>query len=135
MQSKCPEDDRHVASEADRAADALETERLELEAVGEPIVLPDGKRIYPPLLYGEPVDLLACRLLEMDDPAGSTFLRLIGPPGAGKSQIAHAIAHRLWTGRGRNVTERHGVPFYGTASACALRMGSMSRQEPVMALQ
>ena len=33
----------------------------------------------------------------------STFLRLIGPPGAGKSQIARAIAYRLWTGRGREV--------------------------------
>ena len=49
----------------------------------------------------------------MDDPAQSTFLRLIGPPGAGKSQIARAIAYRLWTGRGREVTERHGAPFYG----------------------
>ena len=33
----------------------------------------------------------------------SSFLRLIGPPGAGKSQIARAIAYRLWTGRGREV--------------------------------
>ena len=78
-----------------------------------PILLPDGKRIYPPLLHGEPVDRIACDLLDMDDPAGSTFLRLIGPPGAGKSQIARAIAHRLWTERGRTVSERHGVPFYG----------------------
>ena len=43
----------------------------------------------------------------------STFLRLIGPPGAGKSQIARAIAYRLWTGRGREVADRHGAPFYG----------------------
>ena len=49
----------------------------------------------------------------MHDPAASSFLRLIGPPGAGKSQIARAIAYRLWTGRGREVAERHGVPFYG----------------------
>ena len=49
----------------------------------------------------------------MQDPAESTFLRLIGPPGAGKSQIARAIAYRLWTGRGRQVTDRHGAPFYG----------------------
>ena len=49
----------------------------------------------------------------MDDPAQSTFLRLIGPPGAGKSQIARAIAYRLWTGRGREVADRHGAPFYG----------------------
>ena len=87
--------------------------RSTLESAGEPIVLPDGKRIYPPLLHGEPVDELACALLDMDDPARSTFLRLIGPPGAGKSQIARAIAYRLWTGRGRAVEERHGSPFYG----------------------
>ena len=49
----------------------------------------------------------------MDDPAQSSFLRLIGPPGAGKSQIARAIAYRLWTGRGREVADRHGAPFYG----------------------
>jgi DNA replication protein DnaC len=42
----------------------------------------------------------------MHDPARSTFLRLIGPPGAGKSQIARAIAYRLWTGRGREVADR-----------------------------
>jgi MoxR-like ATPase len=65
------------------------------------------------MLHGDPVDRLACSLLDMHDPAGSAFLRLIGPPGAGKSQIARAIAHRLWTGRGRAVSERHGIPFYG----------------------
>ncbi|MGB0092917.1 MAG: AAA family ATPase [Solirubrobacteraceae bacterium] len=40
-------------------------------------------------------------------------MRLIGPPSAVKSQIARAIAYRLWTGRGRQVADRHGVPFYG----------------------
>ena len=49
----------------------------------------------------------------MDDPARSSFLRLIGPPGAGKSQIARAIAYRLWTERGRAVEDRRGAPFYG----------------------
>ena len=66
-------------------------------------MLPDGKRIYPPCLHGQPIDELALALLDMHDPAQSTFLRLIGPPGAGKSQIARAIAYRLWTGRGREV--------------------------------
>ncbi len=61
----------------------------------------------------QPIDELALALLDMHDPAQSTFLRLIGPPGAGKSQIARAIAYRLWTGRGRDVAERHGAPFYG----------------------
>ena len=54
-------------------------------ADGEPILLPDGKRIYPPRLHGQPIDELACALLDIDNPAESTFLRLIGPPGSGKS--------------------------------------------------
>ena len=49
----------------------------------------------------------------MHDPAESRFLRLIGPPGCGKSQIARAIAYRLWTDRGQAVEQRHGAPFYG----------------------
>jgi MoxR-like ATPase len=100
-----------VAAEGDLAPHPAAP--LELEPAGEPIVLPDGRRIYPPLLHGEPVDRIACALLDPADPARSTFLRLIGPPGAGKSQIARAIAHRVWTGRGQQVTERHGAPFYG----------------------
>ena len=100
-----------VATEGDLVADPATP--LELEAAGEPILLPDGKRIYPPCLHGQPVDELALALLDIDDPASSSFLRLIGPPGAGKSQIARAIAYRLWTARGREVDERHGVPFYG----------------------
>ena len=102
-----------VAAEGDLAAERTTVDRLELEPIGEPIVLPDGKQIYPPRLHGQPIDELACALLDMREPADSTFLRLIGPPGAGKSQIARAIAHRLWTGRGRSVESRHGVPFYG----------------------
>ena len=100
-----------VAAEGDLAPDPAAP--LELEAAGEPILLPDGKRIYPPCLHGQPIDELALALLDMDEPAQSTFLRLIGPPGAGKSQIARAIAYRLWTGRGREVADRHGAPFYG----------------------
>ena len=100
-----------VAAEGDLVPDPAAP--LELETAGEPILLPDGKRIYPPCLHGQPVDELAVALLDMDDPAQSTFLRLIGPPGAGKSQIARAIAYRLWTGRGREVADRHGAPFYG----------------------
>src|SRR5215204_1450444 len=102
-----------IAEQGDLAPAATPAEPLALESAGEPIELPDGKLIFPPLLHGRPVDELACGLLDMDDPARSAFLRLIGPPGAGKSQIARAIAHRLWTGRGRAVEERHGSPFYG----------------------
>jgi len=100
-----------VAAEGDLAPEAKAA--LELATPGEPILLPDGKRIYPPRLHGAPVDELALALLDMTDPAASTFLRLIGPPGAGKSQIARAIAYRLWTRRGREVADRHGAPFYG----------------------
>ena len=100
-----------VAAEGDLVPDPAAP--LELETAGEPILLPDGKRIYPPCLHGQPIDELALALLDMEDPAQSTFLRLIGPPGAGKSQIARAIAYRLWTGRGREVADRHGAPFYG----------------------
>jgi len=102
-----------IAEQGDLAPAATPAEPLALESAGEPIELPDGKLIFPPLLHGRPVDELACALLDMDDPARSAFLRLVGPPGAGKSQIARAIAHRLWTGRGRAVEPRRGVPFYG----------------------
>ena len=49
-------------------------------------------------LHGEPIDAArarAARHATTRPPA--EFLRLIGPPGAGKSQIARAIAYRLWT--------------------------------------
>src|SRR5262245_57183831 len=98
-----------VAAAGDLAPEhALPTDTLELEAPSDPIDLPDGKHIYPPTLHGQRVDDLALALLDADDPGRSSFLRLIGPPGAGKSQIARAIAHRLWTERGRAVEDRHG---------------------------
>jgi nitric oxide reductase NorQ protein len=100
-----------VAAEGDLAPDAAAP--LELETAGDPIVLPDGKRIYPPCLHGQPIDELALALLDMQEPAKSTFLRLIGPPGAGKSQIARAIAYKLWRRRGEQVQLRDGQPFYG----------------------
>ena len=56
-----------VAAEGDLVPEP--TAALELETAGEPILLPDGKRIYPPCLHGAPVDELALALLDMDDPA------------------------------------------------------------------
>ena len=55
-----------VAAEGDLAPDPAAP--LELEAPGEPIVLPDGKRIYPPCLHGQPIDELALALLTCGRP-------------------------------------------------------------------
>jgi hypothetical protein len=79
------------------------------------IDLPDGKAIYPPKLHAEPIDRVACALLDKQQPSGSRFLRLVGPPGTGTSQSGRAIAYRLWTLRGRAVETRRGEPFYGFA--------------------
>ena len=89
-----------IASEGDLAPDRP-GDTLELVSLTDPIVLPDGKRIYPPRLHGEPIDELACSLIDVAEPAESTFLRLIGPPGSGKSQLARCVAYRLWRNRRR----------------------------------
>ena len=103
-----------VARDGDLSvAPLIDLDEFDLECSTPPIELPDGKRIYPPTLFGEPIHELAARLLDMKDPAASKFLKLIGPPGTGKSQIARAIAHLLWTRRGNEIAERHGEPFYG----------------------
>jgi hypothetical protein len=61
-----------VAGEGDLVPLRATADPLELKSAGEPIVLPDGRRIYPPSLHGQPIDELACALLDMDDPAEST---------------------------------------------------------------
>ena len=48
-----------VAAEGDLAPDPAAP--LELETACDPILLPDGKRIYPPCLHGQPIDELALR--------------------------------------------------------------------------
>jgi hypothetical protein len=52
-----------IAEQGDLAPAVSAPEPLALESAGEPIRLPDGRRIYPPRLHGTPVDELACALL------------------------------------------------------------------------
>jgi hypothetical protein len=102
-----------IGKDGDLTGSPMREVELALDDPGVPVTLPDGRHIYPPRLHGEPVDELACKLLDSDDPAQSKFLRLIGLPGTGKSQIARAIAYRLWRSRGCEVEDRAGQPFYG----------------------
>jgi len=103
-----------VAADGDLAATPTAAlPAVDPEDAGEPVSLPDGRTIYVPRLHGRRVDELACALLDLDVPARSKFLRLTGPPGTGKSQLARAIALALWRRRGLHVIERHGQPFYG----------------------
>ena len=77
-----------IGADGDMDANVTDQVSFDLDAVSDPIVLPDGKRIYPPLLFGEPIDEVACKLIDTENPAASRFLRLTGPPGTGKSQVA-----------------------------------------------
>lgn len=74
-----------VGAEGELDATGPEPISFDLDGVADPVVLPDGKRIYPPRLFGEPIDEVACRLIDTQDPAASRFMRLIGPPGVGKA--------------------------------------------------
>lgn len=80
----------------------------------DPIDMPDGSTIVPPAVLGQPVHELVCKLIDWEQPAKSRFVRLVGPPGTGKSRIARAIAHHAWTQvRGKEIEQRNGQPFYG----------------------
>jgi len=89
-----------VAADGDLAATPTAAlPAVDPEDAGEPVSLPDGRTIYVPRLHGRRVDELACALLDLNVPARSKFLRLTGPPGTGKSQLARAIALALWRRR------------------------------------
>jgi hypothetical protein len=106
-----------VGQEGDLVADPTDPlPVVDPEDAGIAIELPerDGPRtIYMPQVMGVPVHELACSLLDFDHPSRSKYLRLIGPPGTGKSQIGRAIAKHAWEARGRKVEDRDGQPFYG----------------------
>ena len=102
-----------VAADGDLVAEGVNVPAVSAEDCGEQTELPDGKTIYLPSMHGTPIDALACELIDTEHPARSRYLRLTGPPGAGKSQIGRAIALRLWRGRGRKIETRAGQPFYG----------------------
>ena len=65
-----------IGAKGEMDAEARPPVGFDLDGGADPIVLPDGKRIYPPMLFGEPIDALACRLIDTQDPAASRFLRL-----------------------------------------------------------
>src|SRR5262245_15891221 len=90
-----------VAREGDLAAELDPSLQEDVEQ--DAITLPCGRVIYPPKIFGTPVDEIACSLLDAQDPADARFLRLIGPPGTGKSQIARVIAYKRWLAAGHKV--------------------------------
>lgn len=91
----------------------IDVSNLDLDYEGDPIDMPDGRTIYPPKLFGEPLHEVAANLIDLQQPSKSRFIRLVGPPGTGKSAIARAIALELWRRRGRDIETRWGRPFYG----------------------
>jgi hypothetical protein len=103
-----------VAAEGDLDAPSRDPlTPVDPDDAGPEVNLPDGRTLYIPRVHGERIDTLACDLLDINNPARSRFLRLIGPPGTGKSQLGRAIALELWTRRGRKIEKRNGEPFYG----------------------
>jgi hypothetical protein len=101
-----------IGAEGELDANVADPIGLDVEAVPDPIHLPDGRDVYMPTVRGTPLDDIVCGLID-DNPAKSRFLRLIGPPGVGKSAVSRALAWRLWREHWRGLDERDGVPSYG----------------------
>lgn len=105
---------REAASSAGLSTTTTTIAEIDLGLIGDTIEMPDGTTIVPPAVMGRPIHELVCDLIDWEQPAHSRFVRLVGPPGTGKSRIARAIAHHAWTDRQHKpIQTRHGQPFYG----------------------
>ena len=81
-------------------------------------VLPDGKRIYPPMLFGEPIDEIACTLIDTQNPAGQPIPSVDRPARVAASRTRQGDRLRLWRERGRGVNERARQPVLRASSRC-----------------
>ena len=90
---------------ADGEMDANVTDQVsfDLDAVSDPIVLPDGKRIYPPLLFGEPIDAVACKLI---DAAGSGGQPVPAPDWTSRNGQVAGRQRRSPTGCGESAATK-----------------------------
>ena len=101
-----------IGAEGEMDANLPEAVSFDLEAVAEPIVLPDGKRIYPPLLFGEPIDAVACKLIDVHESGGQPV------PAAD------------WTARNGQVAGRQGHRLQAVARA--RQRGDQPSRQPVL---
>ena len=102
-----------IGAEGDMEANTTDPVSFDPDDVSDPVTLPEGNVVYPPTIHGEPLHELAANLMDGHNPARSRFLRMIGPPGVGKSLLWRCIAYTLWMRRGLEVETRFGSPFYG----------------------
>ena len=86
---------------------------LDVDSVADPIELPDGKLIYPPKLHGEPIDRIACALLDMQQPSRSRFLRMTGPPGWARASSRAPSRCGSGSSAAARSSSGRGEPFYG----------------------
>ena len=108
---------------------------LEVDSIADPIELPDGKLIYPPKLHGEPIDRIACALLDMQQPSRSRSCACSARPVVVHSAPFRSGSEQSVQGGRGNVD---GEPFAAAAGdvdgvrvrrvgPCATRSGGRSR--------
>ena len=101
-----------VAEEGDlapeRRSDASSSTRWPIRSL-----LPDGKRIYPPRLHGQPIDELACALLDMEQPGRVDVPAPHRPAGLGQEPDRPRDRLPAVARPRPDVEDRHGAPFYG----------------------